>query len=186
MRSIARAFYDDPLLVHMLPDEGSRDELATEHFERVVRLILATGEVWRTDALDAVACWTAPGRWPAKAAEEAEAGIGEIPALIGAGAWERFAAVYEEMDASHAALVPEPHWVLQLIAVEPDRRGAGLGSAVIRPVLERAAAEGARCYLETLNDAALPFYERHGFEVAADLTEARSGLRYWCCLRAPG
>jgi GNAT superfamily N-acetyltransferase len=183
--SLARVFHDDPLLVHMLPDEAGRTALAAEHFERVVRLIIATGEVWRSAGFDAVVCWTAPGRWPATAAEEAQAGIGEIPALVGADAWERFASVYKAMDSIHAALVTEPHWVLQLIGVEPGRRGAGLGARLLRPILERADVDGTHCYLETLNAATLPFYERHGFAVAADRREPVSGLRFWCCVRTP-
>lgn len=182
---LARAFHRDALLVHMLPDENERTRLAPDHFERVVRLALCTGEIWRTERFDGVACWIAPGRWPATSAEEEDAGLYEIPVIVGAEAWERFHTVYAAMDHAHGRVLADPHWVLPLIGVEPGKQGSGLGSMLLRPLLERADNDGKTCYLETLNEANLEFYARHGFQVAIDEVEPVSGLRYWCCIRPP-
>ena len=59
----------------------------------------------------------------------------------------------------------EPHWYLAFLGIEPSEQGKGLGSALLRPVLERCDSEGTPAYLETSNERNLPFYQRHGFEV---------------------
>jgi len=182
---IARAFHDETLTVFQFPDEVERRRLAPVHFERVLRLALATGEVWRTPAFDAVACWVAPGRWPATSDEIEVAGLNDTPNLIGHDAWTRFRTVYEAMDRSHAAAAPQPHWDLWLIAVDPQRQGQGLGSSLLLPMLRRFDAAGDRCYLETLDERTLALYRRHGFVVLVDAVEPTTGVRYWCCVRDP-
>jgi len=54
------------------------------------------------------------------------------------------------------------------IAVDPSRRGAGLGPRLLRHLLERATTSGARQVLLEVradNPAAIAMYERHRFEV---------------------
>ena len=58
------------------------------------------------------------------------------------------------------------------IAVVPNRRGRGIGDALLEALFARAKAEGHRALslsLERDNDALVSFYRKHGFElVAAD------------------
>jgi GNAT superfamily N-acetyltransferase len=86
-----------------------------------------------------------------------------------------------ELDASAPR---EPHWHLSLLGVDPDRQGEGIGSALLRPVLERCDHGRRPAYLETSKPANLRFYARHGFAVR-DEVELRGGLRVWTMLRAP-
>ena len=182
---LARAFHREPLMVEMLPDDAVRERLAPEHFSRVARLAVATGEVWRTGGFDGVACWVAPGRWPPADEEVEAAGLEEVAELVGAEAWERFRVVYEAMDTAHEQVVTVPHWILWLVAVDPDRQGRGIGTSLLRPTLARADETGTPCYLETLDGRTVSLYERLGFEIAADVVEPTSGLRFWCCVREP-
>jgi len=139
----------------MLPDPTKRARHLHGHFERVPALGLATGEVWCSPRLDAVACWIAPGRWPTTDAEMAASGLDRSE---------------EVTDGRHGDL-----WV---IGVEPGSQGQGLGRALLEPFLQRADPSGDTCYLETLD-------ERIGFEVHVAEVEASSGLPYWCCVRPP-
>jgi len=58
------------------------------------------------------------------------------------------------------------------IAVVPNRRGKGIGDALLEALFARAKAEGHRALslsIERDNDALVSFYRKHGFElVAAD------------------
>jgi ribosomal protein S18 acetylase RimI-like enzyme len=72
------------------------------------------------------------------------------------------------MDELHARFAPEPHYTLSVLAVVPERRGRGLGAALLTPLLERCDAERKGIYLETSNASSVPFYERHGFELRAE------------------
>ena len=50
-----------------------------------------------------------------------------------------------------------------ILGVEPDAQGQGLGSQVLRPMLDRCDSEGVPAYLESSKATNVPFYERHGF-----------------------
>lgn len=59
-------------------------------------------------------------------------------------------------------------WRLTGLAVEPAEQGCGIGSALLRAGIERADEDGLAVGLVTDNPRNLPFYGRHGFEVAAE------------------
>lgn len=78
---------------------------------------------------------------------------------------------------------------LQQLWVRPERRGGGLGSALMRRFEAGAAARGCRTYyLETWSFQARPFYERFGYTVAHELGGFAPGMVKYLMLRrgAPG
>lgn len=77
-----------------------------------------------------------------------------------------FAQVGEPAVAVGRAVVTGDWVGLYAVEVEPERRGGGLGSAVVNALLEWGAANGARsAYLQVLadNGAGLALYAPHGF-----------------------
>jgi Acetyltransferase (GNAT) family len=71
-----------------------------------------------------------------------------------------------------------------------DRRpavpqGEGVGSALVRHVLDDRANIGEPAYLETETEANVPFYERHGFEVIGQLDVPGGGPHLWLMWREP-
>lgn len=175
------AFHDDPLLAYAIPDGEERRRLAPAHFLPVARLAYRIGEVWWTG--ESVACWLPPGHHDATPEEAAAAGLDRMAEYVGADVAERLGAVFAHLAARrHALDVPE-HWYLALLGVRRDRQGGGLGSAVVAPRLAAADAVGEWCFLETLAERNVPFYERHGFDMIEAAVEPSSGLRYWMFLR---
>ena len=61
----------------------------------------------------------------------------------------------------------------------------GWGARLMRPVLDRADAEGLPVSLETLREENVAYYRRHGFEVAATLALPGGGPRCWVMKRPP-
>ncbi|CAM5387282.1 Acetyltransferase OS=Streptomyces glaucescens OX=1907 GN=SGLAU_22610 PE=4 SV=1 [Streptomyces glaucescens] len=57
---------------------------------------------------------------------------------------------------------PRP-WYLWMIGVTPDRRGEGLGTALMMPVLDDCDREGRLAYLEAEQRRQRRLYERLGF-----------------------
>src|SRR4051812_39283631 len=112
---IARAFSEDPLLAHMLPDARERARLGPVHLEPVVRMCTRHGSVWRTEEFDAVAAWMPPGGWPPDPAWVEECGFEEARAAVGAEAMARFNTVYGLIDSFHEQVADEPHWLLNLV-----------------------------------------------------------------------
>jgi ribosomal protein S18 acetylase RimI-like enzyme len=81
--------------------------------------------------------------------------------------------------------VAEPHWYLDLLAVDPDRQGLGIGSALLRAVNERSDADGRPCALFTFTEQNVRLYQRHGYEIVDDGEAPLMPLHYWCMKRPP-
>ena len=67
------------------------------------------------------------------------------------------------------AHVREPHYYVRDIGVHPDMQGRGLGSALLRPTLERCDREGLPAYLEASSERNAALYERLGFQLTREL-----------------
>ena len=78
----------------------------------------------------------------------------------------RLMAIGDSVDKVHHKLMGDrPHWYLAIVGVDPDRQGQGLGTKILRPVLEQADREQREAYLECSNPVNIPFYEKLGFEI---------------------
>jgi ribosomal protein S18 acetylase RimI-like enzyme len=67
---------------------------------------------------------------------------------------------------------PEPHWYLAYLGVDPHWQGQGFGSTLLRKGLARCDRDGLPAYLEIGNPRNRGLYERHGFEVTAEVQVA--------------
>ncbi len=99
---------------------------------------------------------------------------------------ERFAA----LDAALAAHHPNtPHHHLAFLAVDADRRSAGLGTLLIRAHLALLAPSGTAVYAPAATPTARAFYRRHGlhhrlpFPLPAATAQQPPGEPIWPCLR---
>ncbi|GAA4909361.1 hypothetical protein GCM10023223_29220 [Stackebrandtia albiflava] len=70
-------------------------------------------------------------------------------------------AVGEALAARHP--VGEPHLYLAVMGVVSDRRGHGIGTALLRHRLQRADRDGIGTYLEAGSPRSRALYLRHGF-----------------------
>jgi GNAT superfamily N-acetyltransferase len=61
------------------------------------------------------------------------------------------------------------HLYLAFLGVVPDHQGTGIGSALLRSVLDRADREGTPAYLEATSARNRALYERHGFVAVREL-----------------
>ncbi|MGH2969837.1 MAG: GNAT family N-acetyltransferase, partial [Solirubrobacteraceae bacterium] len=71
------------------------------------------------------------------------------------------------------------HWYLDYIAVEPAGQGRGIGSALLRPMLERCDAERMPAYLNASTARSRDLYARHGFEVRSEFRLPFGGPPLW-------
>ena len=173
---IARAFHDDPLAVHLYPDDLTRLRLAPVMFEAYVRYDDLFGAVDHLPGFAAVATWMAPCETAETPERLAQAGFRDLPERVPLDVLET---VFDFIGGVTAEVAKEPHWHLRLLAVEPDRQGGGLGAIVLRHGLERAAVTGHPVLLETFAERAVPFYLRSGFELLLEDTEPASGVHFW-------
>jgi ribosomal protein S18 acetylase RimI-like enzyme len=176
---LASAFFNDPLMVHYLPNPVQREKLLPGLMRASLRYCLFYGEVWVTADLAGAACWLPPGRTDLGAWGLIRAGLGVVPIRVGWIALGKVRAVEAEVDKLHHRVTPGPHWYLMLLAVAPERQGQGLGSRLIAPQLARAEAAGMPVYLETMNERDVAFYRKNGFEIGGEIALAGNGPRVW-------
>lgn len=178
--TLSAAFADYPWTQYTVAADHHVERLRKLQLLFLTRIALPYGQVWVTDDCEAVAIWIPPEGAPQVAAAF-EALETEFSALAGdrAGAWA-------EAENVLAPFRPQtPVWLLATIGVDPVRQGQGLGSAVIRPGLDAAKAEGVPAYLETSSLPNVAFYRRLGFQVLAEVQLPADGPRAWCMMRQP-
>jgi GNAT superfamily N-acetyltransferase len=78
----------------------------------------------------------------------------------------------------------ESHWYLIFLGTRPGWQGRGLGSAVMRPVLETCDDWGLPAYLEATSEHNKRLYQRHGFEVVGEI-RLPDGPSLWPMWREP-
>ena len=69
----------------------------------------------------------------------------------------------------HRRNVRGPHYYVRDVGVLPQMQGKGLGSALLRPTLERCDREGLPAYLEASSERSAALYERLGFQLTDEL-----------------
>ena len=178
---LSRAFYNDPLQIHTLPDPDERRERSPVLFGAALRYGHLFGEIL-TNAdgpPTGVAIWIGPDAWDITPERAAAAGFDQLPHTLGAEATERFFTALAAGDAPHRRDVRPDHWWLMVLGVAPEAQGTGLARALTQPVMDRADAAGQQCYLETANPANITFYEHLGFTRITELVAEPSGIRFW-------
>jgi GNAT superfamily N-acetyltransferase len=161
---LARAFYDDPPSIWLLPEPRTRQARLRRVFATIMRaeaLRHRTVEIaWAGDEIAGGTIWLPPGRWlPSLPAQ-----LLSLPAY--ALALRRRLGSGVALTQALARVHPrEPHWYLDTIGVDPAHQGHGVAGALLRSRLRRCDADGQPAYLESSKPANVPFYEHFGFEV---------------------
>jgi GNAT superfamily N-acetyltransferase len=159
---LARAFYDDPQVVWLLPEPNTRQA----RLRRVFATIMRT-QALRHRAVE-VACagdeiagggiWLPPGQWlPAVPAQ-----LLSLPAYTYAFG-RRFRAAGALAQALARVHPGEPHWYLNTIGVDPGHQGRGVAGTLLRSRLRRCDQAGQPAYLESSKPANVPLYRHFGF-----------------------
>ena len=183
---LARAFHDEPSWLWILPCEPKRARVMPWFMEVWAQYCRKYGQVYTTSgSVEGAALWIPPGKYPQNLVEMMVSGLMLVPLRFGWSGFARVMASLSHHERLHKRDVPPRHWYLSTLGVDPPSQGKGIGSALIRPVLEQADAEGLFCYLETEKERNLVFYRRHGFEVAAEDDLPRGGPHFWTMTRKP-
>jgi GNAT superfamily N-acetyltransferase len=70
-----------------------------------------------------------------------------------------------------------------MVGVAPERRRQGLGTAVMRPILDAARVGHQPVYLETFGPQNVAFYTAQGFALLEAGIDPSSNLPYWLFLQ---
>jgi ribosomal protein S18 acetylase RimI-like enzyme len=177
--TLARAFLDDPVTVHLLPDVWARTRALPRMFKLLFKLGLPHGACFMTSGTEAVALWRPPNGWHVHVWDY----VINAPELLGTFGTGVFN-VMATMDHIEKVHPKTPHWYLQTIGTDPDKQGKGFGSLIMRHQLAVADAAGIPCYLESSKDTNLPIYRSFGFEVTGEI-KIPNGPTLWPMWRQP-
>ncbi len=79
----------------------------------------------------------------------------------------------------------EPHYYIRTLGVATRFQGQGLGTALLRPTLDRCDREALPAYLEASTERTAALYERLGFVHLGELRVPDWGPRFWPMRRPP-
>jgi ribosomal protein S18 acetylase RimI-like enzyme len=180
---LARAFYEDPVNAWVIPDDLQRQQRLPVLLGTIARYGAMYG---RVDTLGehAAAIWLPPDATEMPIRRMLRAGLVQLGLTLGPGGTRRILAYSAYTEAVQARILPDPHWYLFTLGVEPTHQRQGLGAKVLYPVLDQADHDGVPCYLETSNPDNLRFYQRQGFTVVAE-DYVPNGPHFWAMRRQP-
>ena len=164
-RTLARSFYDDPVFRHFFPDDASRLERSERLFAgMLLRAAEPHDEIHTTAGHAGAAIWFPPGHAHLSVWQQ----LRYLPTMVRVGGRDlpRILRNLSVMEAQHPS---EPHYYLNILGTDPDRQGEGIGSALLRAVLDRCDERGIPAYLEATSERNRPLYERHGFRVTDEI-----------------
>jgi ribosomal protein S18 acetylase RimI-like enzyme len=162
--TLARAFFDDPVMMFMIPDEKARIAKLPRLFRVLLKLALPHGLCHVTQGFEAATIWKPPGKWHLSLWDYVLNG----PQLLGVFGSDVFS-VMGTMDRIEKVHPKTPHYYLQVIGTDPPKQGKGFASAIMRHQLAVSDAACMPCYLESSKDTNLPIYRSFGFEVTGEI-----------------
>lgn len=159
-RLLARAFAEDPIITHYLPNSA-----LPAFFRAVLEAMFPAGHVYAAHCdgnLVGVAAWMPPDPPDTDPAEQAvaESHKQEVEIMFPQESRQLFAG-FAALDEFHPS---DPHWYLAFVGIDPSIQSRGVGRALLAPVLKIADNSRTYCYLETPFPRTHAFYERLGFK----------------------
>ena len=182
---ISRAFYDDPLYSHIIPDESDREKYFPYIFKAYIWYCLQYGEVYASSSnLEGIALWV-PSEFAYITPERSkECGDDVFFYRLGKKYLERLSITSHANDI-HEQLITEPHTYLLTIAVDPKFQRKGFGRKLLLPMMEYLDESKLRCYLDTNKESNVSYYQNFGFKVLKQFEIEKTGILNWSMLRDP-
>jgi GNAT superfamily N-acetyltransferase len=179
-QALARAFYEDPVFEWLFPDDAERLGRSERGFAFYLRRVyLPHNECYTTDDVVGGALWLPPDTWHLGPLGQLRLLPGMLAALGG-----RLPQVLRAISTVESNHPHESHYYLPFVGVEPSAQGRGIGTALMRPILDRCDQQGIPAYLEATTPRNRACYLRQDFAVTEEFRFPKGGPPSWRMWRA--
>lgn len=179
--ALADAFIRDPVYTWLLP--GSlrlQTRLRTMFSVEMEQYVLPRGTVWTTSGYDGAVAELPPGAWEMPRSMTGREALRWMRAF-----GRRLPLAIRTQRVMEERHLREPHFYVRTVGVRTALQGQGVGSALMRPTLERADSAGLPAYIEASSERSAALYERLGFVHMSVLELPQGGPPVWLMRRSP-
>jgi GNAT superfamily N-acetyltransferase len=176
--TLADAFATDPIMQWLFPSQRGRDARLRRLFTlELAHYVFPAGRVLTTDDFRGASLELPPGRWEMSMSLS---GAIDLVRVFGVRL-PRASRTQLWLEREH---LQEPHYYIRYVGVATGWRGRGLGTALLRPTLDRCDGEGLPAYIEASTERSAALYERLGFVHLGEL-RVPDGPPVWPMRRPP-
>ncbi|WP_018968580.1 GNAT family N-acetyltransferase [Rubritalea marina] len=173
---LAAAFASDPFMLWLSPKPNFLSTL----YPLILPALFEKGVCYMTAENDGVAIWMTPGqqlKFPRS-----------LSTLIRFTRAAGFSALWKLDKLFFSKGIPTPtehYYYLFLLGKSPESQRNGVGSELLKHMLERCDEEQVPAFLENSNVNNLPFYQKHGFTLLGSKPVVPNGPTLWYMWREP-
>ncbi|MBM3146581.1 MAG: GNAT family N-acetyltransferase [Actinobacteria bacterium] len=185
---LAAAFADDPLWERVFSGESEVTERRCALFETPVRYCRRYGRVLATSSgLEGVVAWVPGERATMTFWRLLRSGALLSGMRMGTVMARKTMTVFGPLEADRRDAMKGRRFIhVQVLGVQPESQGRGLGGRLVRAAIRESEASGLALYLETETEANVEMYRRFGFHVVKRIVLPGIGLPMWEMVRPAG
>ena len=183
---LSASFFNYPMFSFYFPDPERRACYLPRYFQHILNCALRYGEVYTTAEISGVIFTLPPGHTKISIWEYIQNGFLLTPFMLGFRNYKQSMDCERFVGSTQDKLMEnQPHYYLWGLAVDPNQKATGIGTALMVPVLAKADAQKLPVYLETHDETNVRYYQKHGFDLIHTTRIPKYELPIWCMLRKP-
>ncbi len=184
---LKEAFFNDPIWIHIFPDENEREKRLPFMFEFAIRFSMKYGVVYAlTENIEGVAVWTPHTTVEKTAWRVLRSGAFMSALRIGSKAGRKIDKLFESVEKDRREhMKGKSYLYLEAIGILPKFQGQGYGEKLLKSMFSRANKEGFLIYLETETEQNHQMYTKYGFKTLKSGIVSNGDFPFWEMIRYP-
>ena len=160
--TLAESFNDDPYVNWILRKDKKRNSGLLALFTGCLKKIcMPHDEVFTTEDYSGTSLWLPPGKTKISFLKQ----LTLLPIILKVTGFSRLNRFMDIMDLINEIHPEKKHYFLQYMGVIREHRSKGIGSSLLKPIIEKSKEEKCGIYLENSKEKNISFYEKNGFKV---------------------